>query len=504
MTGGPPPGSTGPVTPTPSQDLLDTSDAGPAALRGSALRTAGYGLGVLLSVATAPLLIRHLGVADFGRYVTVLSLVTLAAGLTEGGLNAIALREYASSSGRDRDAVMRNLLGIRILLTVAGALAAVGFAVAAGYESALVIGTMGAGAGLLVQVLQSLLATSLQGSLRFGWVTALELLRQALTLAAVAALVLAGAGLVPFLLVQIPAGLVALVLTARLVRGLMPLRPALDPSRWWPLMKDTFPYAVATAINTVYFRVAIVVMSLVATELETGYFATSFRVVEVLIAVPALVIGAAFPILARAVRDDPERFDYAAGRILELALVGGVWLVLSIELAAQPIIDVLAGAEAGPSVPVLRIQAIAVAATFLAVAAGYPLLSLRRYRAMLIANAAALAASVAFTFVLVPLYAARGAAVATVAAEVALAAVTVGLLARERPRLRTFAAAVPPVLAAAGIAACVVFVPALPAVIDALLGGALFFSLLAAFGRFPPELGELIGGLRRRRGPQPR
>ncbi|MDX6657771.1 MAG: hypothetical protein QOH62_2564, partial [Solirubrobacteraceae bacterium] len=51
-------------------DLLDTPAAGPAALRGSALRTAGYVLALVLSLAAAPLLIRHLGQVRFGRYIT--------------------------------------------------------------------------------------------------------------------------------------------------------------------------------------------------------------------------------------------------------------------------------------------------------------------------------------------------------------------------------------------------------------------------------------------------
>ena len=61
-------------------DVLDSRDAGPAALRGSALRSGAYLAGVALSIASAPLLIRHLGVARFGQYVTVVSLMNLVAG----------------------------------------------------------------------------------------------------------------------------------------------------------------------------------------------------------------------------------------------------------------------------------------------------------------------------------------------------------------------------------------------------------------------------------------
>ncbi|HWH44518.1 MAG TPA: oligosaccharide flippase family protein [Thermoleophilaceae bacterium] len=480
--------------PAAGAEILDTSAAGPAALRGSALRTAGYAAGVLLSLASAPLLIRHLGVEDFGRYVTVLSIVTLAGGITEAGLNAIALREYASRDGAGRAEAMRNLVGIRLVLTAAGVLGAVGFALAAGYDSTFVLATAAAGAAFLVQVMQTLYAVALQGNLRFGWITAAELLRQVLAVAGLVVLVIAGAGLVPFLAIQIPAAAAALCLTVVLVRRLMPLRPAFDRSRWWPLLRDTVPFAIAVALHTTYFRIAIILMSLIATELETGYFATSFRVVEVVVAIPPLVIGAAFPILARAVRDDSARFEYASGRILELALIMGVLIALPLALGAASVMHVLGGADAEPSTPVLRIQSGAIVLTFLAVAASYVLLSLRRHRPLLIANLAALSVAVGLVLALAPGMGAEGAAIATVAGELALAGVMVGLLASSSRGLLGFLRALPAIAAAAGAAALVVFVPGPPPWVDAILAAGIYVGLLHLFGRFPPEVRDALRG----------
>ena len=52
-------------------------------LRGGAIRSIGYVAGVLLALISAPLLVRHLGVVDFGRWVTITSLVFIVSGLTE-------------------------------------------------------------------------------------------------------------------------------------------------------------------------------------------------------------------------------------------------------------------------------------------------------------------------------------------------------------------------------------------------------------------------------------
>ena len=478
----------------PRSDLLDSPAAGPRAARGGAMRAGGYALGTLLALVSSPLMIRHLGVEDFGRYVTVMSLVTVIAGFTEGGLNTIALREYAARTGDDRRAVMRDLVGLRVALTLIGIAGGVAFALAAGYDSVLVVGTIAAGFALLLQSLQLLLAAALQGELRFGWITITELLRHALFVALILALVAAQADLGLFFLAQIPAFALTLMLVARLVSRIMPFRPAFHPRRWWPLLHATFAYAIAVALNAAYFRIAILALSLLATERETGYFATAFRVIEVLIAVPALIIGAAFPILARAARDDRDRLDYAAGRLVEVGVVMGVWLALGIFLAAEPIIRLLAGDQSDPSIGLLRIQSFALVATFVIVASGYVLLSLHRHRTILLINVAALATSLGLSAVLVPAYGATGAAVALLGAEVVLAVASLAALVRLRPALGETLRRAPVVIAAGACAGLIGVVPGLPSVAAAVLGLLAYPLLLVVMRRFPPEVSHALRG----------
>src|SRR4051795_11396423 len=429
-------------------DVLDSQEAGVKALRGSVVRASGYGVGLLLGLISAPLLIRHLGVVDFGRYITVAAVVGLVSGVTEGGLNAMALREYARHDGEARTVVMRDMLGMRIVLTAVGAAAAVAFSAIAGYDSEMVLGTVGGAVALLFLTSQDFLQVGFQGELRFGLVTAAELLRQVTLTAIIVALVLAGAGLVPLLWAPLPAGIVGLAFAATLVRHRMPLRPSFDWQRWRPLLIDTLPYAVAVAIGIAYFRAAILVSSLVSSPQQVGYFSTSFRIVEMLLGVPALLIGAAYPILARAHVMDSSRQTSALRRILELAFMAGAFLALITALAAPFAVHLLAGAKFDPSVPVLRIQALALAANFVAVAASYGLLSSGRNRSILAANALALASTVVLNLVLASQFGAQGAAVATAAAEWLLAAALVTAVVRAHPELRAAARIVVPVVLA--------------------------------------------------------
>jgi O-antigen/teichoic acid export membrane protein len=478
-------------------DILDTPAAGPAAIRGGILRLGGYGAGVALSVLSAALLIRHLGPTDFGRYTAVISLVTILAAIAEGGMTNIGVREYSVLPPGRREQFLVELTGLRLVTTAVGVVLAVGFAAVAGYDRQMVAGSAIAGLGMLLLGAQFSYAVPLQSQLRLGWVTALELVRQAATVAAIVLLVSAGASLVPFFWVTAVGSLAALVLTVPLVRGLVPFLPSFRTRDARRLLALTVPFGAANAVGAVYVYLAVVVLSLISTKEQTGYFGASFRVFLVLGAVAGLLVASAFPILARAARDDDSRLAYALQRLWEILLLLGVGVALCTAVGAGLAIDVVAGDDFQPSVDVLRIQSLALLATYLIAVWGFALLSLAFYRAILLANVVALLVSLTLALLLGHAYGAEGAAVATVFGEAALAAGYAVALFRRRPDLRSSVEIVPRAAAAVVPAAAVLLVPGLPDEAR-LLAVAAVYALAAWLVGAIPE--EVVQALRPRRG----
>ena len=72
-------------------DVLDTTAAGPLVIRGGILRALGYGTSSLLALLGIAMVTRHLGVADFGRFQTVIALITVVATLTDAGMATLGL-----------------------------------------------------------------------------------------------------------------------------------------------------------------------------------------------------------------------------------------------------------------------------------------------------------------------------------------------------------------------------------------------------------------------------
>ncbi len=470
------------------KDLLDDPQAGPAAIRGSFVRTGGYALGSLLSVISVPLLNRHLGFGDYGRYVTVISLVTIVQGITDIGLGQIGVREFALRGAEEQRLLMRNLLGVRCALTTAGVALATAFAAVAGYGGTVVLGTALAGVGMVLTVLQGTFAVPLAARLQLGWVTFLELARQALTVLAIVVLVLAGARLLPFLASTVPVAFVVLLATAAVARHAMPLRPSFDARQWSALLKAVLPFAAAVAIGALYLRITVVLMSLLASATQTGYYATSYVVVSVLIALPAMMVGATLPVLARAARDDRERLTYVLTRLFEVTLIVGVGLALGMAIGAEFVVRLLTGKHVQTPVTVLQIQSVALLTQFLASAWQYGLLAMHRHRALLVVSVVSLIASVALTFALVPVLDAKGGAIAFSAGELVLAACSYAMLRRAFPALHFGLRQPLRVLVAAGTGAAVALAPGLPSLPAALVATAIYLGALIAMKAIPPEI----------------
>jgi O-antigen/teichoic acid export membrane protein len=486
------------VTPSPpASDLLDTPDAGVAAIRGGVLRTVGYVVGVAVSVVSSALLLRHLGVVATGDYVTVLSLVTLTCGAIEAGLAAIGVRELSMLPASLAQSFFRSLSGLRLACVSAGVLLALAIAVVSGYSSTLVAGTLLAGGGFVLLTSQTSYSLPLLVRLQLPAVTAIEVLRQIGTAAVIVALVLAGAPLLPFWAATIPAGIAATALGALLIRRSMPLLPTFDRGVWGPLLHRTLPYSMAAAVGVVYFRLAILIMSHVASGQQTGYYGASFRIIEVLFVVPQLIVGSTLPIFSRAARDDRKRLDYALGRTFDACLLLGVAVGLSLITGASFIISVVAGPKFAPAADILRIQGFALIATFVGAVLGYALLSLARYRELLLINLAVLLLSGVLTGVLASRYGALGAAVATTAVEILYTAILAVAVVRSGVRPQVSIAGMPRAALAALLGALALAPPNLPNVVRPLLAVTVYCVTLLVLRAVPRELLDQIPRLRK-------
>lgn len=458
--------------------------AGTLATRGGVVRVAAYSLGVLASAISAAMLFRYLGVVNVGRYVTAVSLVAIVGSLSDLGLTAVGIREMSTSTEDERWILMRDLLGLRLSLTTVGGTVITTIAWIA-YSGEIAAGVALASVGLLLLVTQDNFALPLAVDLRLGRLSALDLSRQLLTTLLLILLVVLDEPFLTFLAVPIPVGLVLLVATTFVVRRTRALAPTFNWRRWRALLGPMVPYSAAVAASSLYYRVSVFMLSGLSNSTQLGYFSASFRILEALMAVPTLLMNATFPILARASRDDPERFESGLRLVFQVALVVGAWVAVSTTIAAPLAISVIGGARFHDAAPVLALQGVGLGAMFGSTVWSYGLLSLGMHREILLVNASALALNAGIVAPLVLVYGARGAALGTALTEIAIGVSQSIILTKRLPHLRPPVNVLPRIALAAAAGLCPLALSGVP-IIARLSISTVSFSVIVLITRALP------------------
>jgi O-antigen/teichoic acid export membrane protein len=489
-----------------SGDILTSSEAGGKVIRGSFMRVAANVVGLLLGLATATLLLRHLGVEDSGRYVTVLSLVGIAVSIVDTGLNVTASSELARREPSARRPLLANILGQRLLVASVALVLLVAFALLAGYPEEMVTGTALAGVGVLLVAVANAILVPLTVQLRNGGLALVEVLRQTVALIAVAALVAWGASLTPFFAAQVVVGVAVVAAVPFLVGRAGLVWPRFDRVEQRGLLGTALPVAAALALGQIYFRLVILLMSLISSAEQTGYFGGSLRAMEALIVIPYLVASVALPLLTAVAHEDRNRLRYALEGLGEGAVIAGVLVALVTFRAAEPVMSLLGGSKFGPAGDVLRIQVLALLFIALYQIWTMGLIALDQQRQLILANALGLLALAIFAAALVPSFGAKGGAVASVLGDAVLACLIYWRLRLSTGRVTVRLAFLARVALAATVALVPLFVPALPDLAAAGLSALVFLGVGFAIGMMPQELRAALrpdGSLPWRRGIEP-
>lgn len=416
---------------------LRDAEVGNRVVRGGMIRVFGYGLGSLAIAVSSIFLLRYLGVSDFGKYAAVMSLIAIVAGVTDAGLNTVGNRELAlAETVEDRRRIVGMLSGVRLVLTPLGVLAAIAYTLLAGYESELVLGTAVAGLGVTLMSTSATLTLVLAVDLRIVRLTILDVIKQVTPTVLILALVAVGASLLPFFATAIPGAIAAIVLTPVLAGRHSVAPPSFNFRAWKPLLIKALPVAIGTTIAVLYLRILTVLMYELTNDFETGLFSTSVRVVELIVAVPWIVFGVVLPVLSVANSEDRVRTAYVFQRMIDVGLLAATLIAVALCLAAQPIIDVIGGAEYDGAVPVLQIQAFAIIGAFVAQACMYAAVAMELLTEVMIANAIGLVTVIAIGIPLIDQAQAQGAAVAALIAELVTAIAYLVLVSRASPETR--------------------------------------------------------------------
>jgi O-antigen/teichoic acid export membrane protein len=381
----------------------------------------------VVGLLTVVALTRHLGPTEFGYYRTVLTYSAFAAVLADSGLYMVTLREM-SRDGVDAGRVLGNALPLRIVSTGGVLLAAAAVAWSTPYDSPVKWGTLiGAAIYTCLQTSDFLIA-AFQSALKQARNAVAEVTGAVVTLAVVSALALTHVGALPMLAATLLGAAVALGVSIRLVRRLVPFRMRYELPLWRHYLIAGLPLAGSQILGMAMLRGDSLLLSLFQPAAAVGLYGVPAKLFEITTSVPYMLAGLMMPALTASARRDGEDFRRQLGNTLDAAAVYGVTVVIVFAPFADKVLALISGSRFVAGAPALIVISFAIALAGLTHVLRFTLVACGRPRLVLTADAIACACAFAAYFALIPRLSLLGAAAGTVVAEAsALIAMSVAL-----------------------------------------------------------------------------
>lgn len=443
--------------------------------RQSIIQLVSKAFATLVGLAVVGIMARGLGPAGFGEYTAIVTFLQFAGILADLGLTMTAGRALGQSL-TDKRELMGNVLSFRVTTAAFAFALAPLFALALPYPPIVKTGIALTSVALFLSSVSSTIGAIFQAELKSGWLAATEIGGRLVLLAGTALAFYRGSGLVAYLWALTASATIAMAITWVGAQRYIPHTWRIDTVVWRTLWRDTWPLAITIILNLAYFRTDVILLSLIRPVTEVGLYGASYRLLEVLLTIPAIVGGLVLPLAAGFfVRQERDKLsELYRGSFDALASLGLAGVVASAAIGV-PLMTALAGADFKIAGQLLLPVSVAAAGAFAAGAAGYIIYSMGLQRDMIRYYLSAAIVAVAGYIILIPHYSYWAAAWITAAVNVAMAIAGVIMLYRHGVTLSTKRWAkllVPLALLAGGLA-----LP-LPLAAKLMTGGGLWLAAL--------------------------
>ncbi len=196
------------------------------------------------------------------------------------------------------------------------------------------------------------------------------------------------------------------------------LKPKFSWSVWKVIFKETWPFALLLALNVIYFRIDVLMLSFWRSTQEVGWYGLAYRIIESGLFFPAMIGGLLLPRLVAAfrVQDMATIRALIEQTIYVMLLVAGLIITL-LTHEASGIISLISGASYLSAAPLLTILSWALVIMLFGNMAGFGLVAFDRQRVLIYLYGSLVAVNIAGNFLVIPSYGAIGAAWMTVVTE---------------------------------------------------------------------------------------
>jgi O-antigen/teichoic acid export membrane protein len=459
------------INPAP---VVRPGELGRAVLRNTLVQLAGKAITAVMGIAVIGILTRYLGAAEYGLYTLTFAYLSFFQAFSDLGLSLVGVRQIAKDEA-SAGGVLKAIFFIRLALGIVAVAAAVGlsFVLYGGEGRAqLRTGIAIVAVGVFINMIGSVPTSYFQAKLQMIYSSVADLAGRAVTFVLILAVVWYGYSLNALFWAAVVGFAVSAAINYAYIRERLTRLPKLDWALSKQLLVDAAPLGLMLVMNSIYFRVDTVIISLFRSNLEVGWYGFAYRALETLAVVFSFFTVSVFPVVSRYL-GDPDSFKRVAQKSFDFIVFMSLPSVAAIFLLARRLVLILGGGQFEPAIGALQILAFATGLMAINSFLGYLIIAANRQRDALWLNGLALAGNVVLNLALVPRFGFVAAAYVTVVSEVAITVAALYLVRRFVGFVPSLALA-PSVLIAVAVTAAVIWI--LDRLVAGGLGGTLFIA----------------------------
>jgi len=399
----------------------------------TAIQILGKFATAVLSIIVIKLITGYLGRAGYGEYTVIYEFLAFFGIIADFGIFQIAVKEM-SMHPANRNKIFGNILTMRAVLACVAMVAAVsaGFLIPKYANTAIPLGIAIASVTTLLTLIFGTLSSLLQVALKMQWSVLAFVLGKIATLAWIIFVVKfwlpnnPTTGFFQLLIAGIIGGIVMVTLTFFAARRLEKFSLRFDFQFWREIFVKTLPYGMAILLATIYFRIDVILLSLMRSNDEVGVYGVAARILENLSIISIFFLNSALPTITRLFRDNHEKLKKLLQYSFDFLMMIGVPIVVGGITLAYPLITAISSPKFASDLTngfygsdiALQILLVAMLFAFLANLFGYTLLAGNQQIKLLWINSAAVIFNFVSNLLVIPIWGFRGAAITSVASQI--------------------------------------------------------------------------------------
>lgn len=284
--------------------------------------------GAIIAIILTRMIANYLGVAGYGQYTTIFAYITFFGAIADFGFFWYLVREVARDK-ENAERITANVVTLRLLfgLLVLVIGAVIAFSIPR-YDDVVRLGIVLLAASMLWVTLSNTLIGVFQANEEMGYPVINEIIGRLTTLILTWWAVRSGANIIVIVYAALTGSFIIFFLNYILARRYVRLRLGFDFHLWRQIMRENTALGINVLLGIIYFKIDAVILSALKPSIDVGIYGAPYKVLEILLAFPAMFMGAVFPGLAKIIDKDKERTAVVLQKAFDLLSIAG-WGVLA-------------------------------------------------------------------------------------------------------------------------------------------------------------------------------